>query len=142
MVALSVTEPNAHFKKRKPTLMKNLLYLLLQKLFPKFYQTLFSEMYVSEIIVRSVEVDITKATINQTEWETKIEKAALSRFPSLRLFPLRYQIFNLNIDADSPQIPLCVRDANAVVISRLISKLSETQKAIADSRTYKEALLN
>jgi hypothetical protein len=124
--------------------MKRLFYILLRKFFPAVYSGIrFSEILTEEIIVRNVTVDLSKSTINVGFWEDRIKAAATSRFPSLRFFTLRYQILDLNMYADSPRLSLAKRDANAVIITRLLTNLTETQKAITtDARTYSEALLN
>lgn len=118
--------------------MKNLFLLILHKLLPSLGT---AATFDEEIIVRRPDIDLSRSTINQKEWEQKIDRAAAGKFPYLQLILLHYQILDLHSNSDSPKIPLQVRDANAKMISILFTRLHETAKSYR-ATAEKEIILN
>jgi hypothetical protein len=120
--------------------MKRLFLLIVQKLFPSFYSTV-KILEEEEIIIRSPDIDLSKATISIKKWEEKINKAVVGNFPAMQLSLLHFRILDLHKFADSPKLSLEARDANAKVISILIAKLAEAAKPYRGKSTH-EIILN
>lgn len=111
--------------------MRKILLKIMYFLFPEFTKWFQSASKVAdEIVLRTVMVDVSNATINFPTWEGRINTAAKSKFASIKLFNLRKKILDLNSEADNPNVPLEVRDANALVISRLLSLVDDARKRI------------
>lgn len=118
--------------------MKNLFLLVLHKFFPSLGTT---ASFNEEIIIRRPDIDLSKSTINQKEWEQKIDKAAAGKFPYLQLTLLHCQILDLNKFADSRNLSIDVRDTNAKVIGILIIKLHETAKPYREPAIIKQQII-